>query len=90
MVLQAHLRYRTRNRSGGITVHAKRKVGRAFLPDPEALESQPGMADLPRLPEQLRFINRKASHKPGSALFWQYRSRAAISRRVQRLAKPEF
>jgi len=33
----------------------QRKVGRAFLPDPVALESQPGMADLPRLPEQLPF-----------------------------------
>jgi tRNA(adenine34) deaminase len=35
------------------TLNSQRKVGRAFLPDPEALESQPGMADLPRLPEQL-------------------------------------
>jgi arylsulfatase len=33
------------------TLNSQRKVGRAFLPDPEALESQPGMADLPRLPE---------------------------------------
>jgi len=44
----------------GEAVHSyrsQRKVGRAFLPDPVALESQPGMADLPRLPEQLQKLN---------------------------------
>jgi hypothetical protein len=41
------------------TLNSQRKVGRAFLPDPEALEGQPGMADLPRLPEQLLRIFEK-------------------------------
>jgi hypothetical protein len=49
----------SRNGSGRprCTLNSQRKVGRAFLPDPEALEGQPGMADLPRLPEPLRFLN---------------------------------
>jgi hypothetical protein len=46
------------------TLNSQRKVGRAFLPDPETLEGQPGMADLPRLPEQLRFGNTGAIPVP--------------------------
>jgi hypothetical protein len=40
------------------THESQSQVGQAFLPDPDAFGGQPGMADLLRLPEQLRCAKR--------------------------------
>jgi hypothetical protein len=64
------------------TLNSQRKVGRAFLPDPEALEGQPGMADLPRLPEQLPCGERWTPQRSSRRL----RNRWAYSERQGRWA----
>jgi len=62
-------------------LNSQPKVGRAFLPDRVALESQPGMADLPRLPEQLPDKDDFASG-PGA-------ERSALSRDANRADEKE-